>query len=931
MYPIYPPSRSLRLFTLVSLILLTLATGLSAAFTHPGILLNRADLDRIKTNVANNIEPWKSRFAQFSARPTSSINYVMRGPFATVSRTPDVNLSQFESDASAAQDQAMMWYITGNQAYASNAIKIMNAWSSTLTTLTGGTATLIAGDQGLTFAFAGEIIRHTNNSWSAAGVTAYENMLKNVFYPHILGIGDANWGSASMKGIISIGIFCNDQAKFDHAINSFRTDPNGSVTKNNLPTGENSESGRDCPHPAGGIYGLFYVAEMAWKQGIDLYSEGDNRLLAASEYWCAYNLGNNNIPFQTFGRSSPKFVWNVISSKERGYDRASAEMAYAHYAMRKGIGNTNYTKQWLDTMERTNYDDLFFFHLPGSAPSAPAVPANVTATVGGNRMINLRWSAVSGASSYRIMRNVVGAGWRFGDVVAKGVAGTTYSDTGLAANTAYYYTVSAVSATGESVSSAQVSASTPRDPNWVAVACGSNGPGGGYAETPFEADAYFSGGGPTTPRLYQLVDMSAVANPAPMRVYELARTGTSFSYTIPSVAPGAKYKVRLHFAETYWTAAGLRRFNVSINGTQVLTNYDIYADAGADFKATIKEFNALANGSGQIVIQYTAITNNALASGIEILPQVVTAPSFNPPAGSYTTPQSVTISDSTGGSAIRYTIDGSSPTSITGTVYSGPVTIGVGNTTLKAIAYKSGMTDSAVTSGTYIITPRSFTITASAGAKGSISPSSSVTVNQGASQTFTITPNSGYAIAEVMVDGVSVGAVTTYTFPNVQTNHTISASFQTSVAAAFGSGWTNTGIPSQANIFTASFDATPSASPNNAQVGISNGAQTAYSGFACIVRFNLTGNIDARNGGGYAAASVIPFSAGSTYHFREVINVTAHTYSIYVTPPGGTELIVGSNYAFRTEQNTVTSLNYWGAYVASTGAGTLQVCNFLPQ
>ena len=55
-----------------------------------------------------------------------------------------------------------------------------------------------------------------------------------------------------------------------------------------------------------------------------------------------------------------------------------------------------------------------------------------------------------------------------------------------------------------------------------------------------------------------------------MRVYELARNGTSFSYTLPGMAPGAKYKVRLHFAETYWTAAGVRRFNVSINGTQVL-------------------------------------------------------------------------------------------------------------------------------------------------------------------------------------------------------------------------------------------------------------------------------------------------------------------------------------------------------------------------
>lgn len=71
----------------------------------------------------------------------------------------------------------------------------------------------------------------------------------------------------------------------------------------------------------------------------------------------------------------------------------------------------------------------------------------------------------------------------------------------------------------------------------------------------------------------------------------------------------------------------------------------------------------------------------------------------------------------------------------------------------------------------------SHTITASAGTGGSISPSGSVPVQDGGSQTFTITPNSGYAISNVLVDGQSVGAVRSYTFSNVRSNHTISASF----------------------------------------------------------------------------------------------------------------------------------------------------------
>ena len=70
-----------------------------------------------------------------------------------------------------------------------------------------------------------------------------------------------------------------------------------------------------------------------------------------------------------------------------------------------------------------------------------------------------------------------------------------------------------------------------------------------------------------------------------------------------------------------------------------------------------------------------------------------------------------------------------------------------------------------------------FTITASAGANGSISPSGSVSVLYGGSQVFTMTPATNYQVADVLVDGSSVGAVTTYTFTNVQANHTISVSF----------------------------------------------------------------------------------------------------------------------------------------------------------
>ena len=84
-----------------------------------------------------------------------------------------------------------------------------------------------------------------------------------------------------------------------------------------------------------------------------------------------------------------------------------------------------------------------------------------------------------------------------------------------------------------------------------------------------------------------------------------------------------------------------------------------------------------------------------------------------------------------------------------------------------------------------------YTITASAGPNGSISPSGAVSVAYGSDQTFNITPDTGYHIVDVLVDGISIGAVSTYAFTNVTADHTISVIFAINtytVNASAGSG-----------------------------------------------------------------------------------------------------------------------------------------------
>jgi hypothetical protein len=183
-------------------------------------------------------------------------------------------------------------------------------------------------------------------------------------------------------------------------------------------------------------------------------------------------------------------------------------------------------------------------------------------------------------------------------------------------STAYYYVVKAVDADGISAASTQATATTQATGDFIAINAGGpaeSNSGGGDAS--FAADEDFTGGG--TAVTANTIAVAGVTNAAPMAVYQSERAGV-FTYTIPGLVAGSQHTVLLHFAEFYWTAANERVFNVAINGTTVLSNFDIYALAGAN-KALVEQFTAAANSSGQIVISYTNGTKDQpKSSGIEI-------------------------------------------------------------------------------------------------------------------------------------------------------------------------------------------------------------------------------------------------------------------------------------------------------------------------
>lgn len=95
-----------------------------------------------------------------------------------------------------------------------------------------------------------------------------------------------------------------------------------------------------------------------------------------------------------------------------------------------------------------------------------------------------------------------------------------------------------------------------------------------------------------------------------------------------------------------------------------------------------------------------------------------------------------------------------------------------------------------------------YAITATAGEHGLISPNGLVSVEENSNQTFTITPDTGYHIDDVLVDGTSIGAVSTYTFENVTSNHTISAIFEKDSSGGGGAHHPEAGDGSDSDTYT---------------------------------------------------------------------------------------------------------------------------------
>ena len=195
---------------------------------------------------------------------------------------------------------------------------------------------------------------------------------------------------------------------------------------------------------------------------------------------------------------------------------------------------------------------------------------------------------------------------------------------------------------------------------------------------------------------------------------------------------------------TFSPVAGAYMAPQSVTISEAVSNAAIYYTTDGSIPTTLSaKYSGPVPVASTETLQAIAAAAGSANSGVAaaaytivVTPPTVATPAFQPPAGTYSSAQAVTISDTTAGATIYYTTDGSMPTA-SSTTYTGPITVST-TETLQAIASAAGDTSSAVAAAAYMITVPTFTLSASP---------ATLTANSGSQGTtmLTVTPQNGFA------------------------------------------------------------------------------------------------------------------------------------------------------------------------------------------
>ena len=388
-------------------------------FNHPCAMYTSEDFARVKAELDGNTIPEVSQaFAALKASPYSSLSRMPEPQELIVRGDPKgtgidkENYAYAMRDAAAAYQTALIWKLSGDEAYAKKSIEIMNAWALKCKKITSNDANqvLAAGAQGYTFACAAEMMLGYSG-WNAGDVAKFKQWMLDVFATKNKEFLEhkntntcakhywSNWDLVNMCSYMAIGILTEKSDMVNYVVNYFYKGPGngcinylitGDFLKDPLGSGEmlaqDQESGRDQGNAQMSAMVTANLAQMAYSlyeqnklnadaAKLDFFAVNDNALLKLGEYVALSNLRNGSDNANKEGQwlvSATKMPFNKLeycvgcscSDKNhsavhtsladdsgRGSARPGWEIYYNHYAKVKGLNSGFiYVKQMADKM-----------------------------------------------------------------------------------------------------------------------------------------------------------------------------------------------------------------------------------------------------------------------------------------------------------------------------------------------------------------------------------------------------------------------------------------------------------------------------------------------------------------------------------------------------------------------------------------------------
>jgi hypothetical protein len=441
----------------------------AATIVHPGLLHTEADFSRMRSKLAAGAEPWVAGWNALTSSSRAQLGQTPNAIAVVIRGGAGENFRTMVEDMERTYQIALRWKVSGDTAYADLAVQFLNAWSSTMTTLTGNNDQIIAaGLYGYQWANAAEIMR-SYSGWASTDVAKFQKLLLDVFYPwsHQFLIDHngsditnfwASWDALSLCGIYAIGVFCDRTDLCTEAISYYKTGRGNGASAHAVymfhpgHLGQWQESGRDQGHSTLSVSCTTSLCEMAWNQGVDMYGYANNRFLAGAEYVAKSNLkdasGNSySLPFATY--VNRQGTSTVVSTSGQPNLRPCWESIYNHYVNRKGL-----SAPWVKAMaaqlrpdgNEWGGDDLSFGTLTFSrdAYSGDVAPSGLTGSIVAGKVL-LSWWGSAYANSYNVKRGTSASGPFV--TLASVTDPRTYTD--ASGNGSWYYAITAVTASGE--------------------------------------------------------------------------------------------------------------------------------------------------------------------------------------------------------------------------------------------------------------------------------------------------------------------------------------------------------------------------------------------------------------------------------------------------------------------------------------------------